>query len=121
VGQEAMGVASRMVAIPSKVLDKSIVGNEPSLRQAVHALADFNKDGAIVNKGGKLVLLPDTGRNGPDKEVHVLVALHGRVQVVVGNVKAGVGGIRRQEHAVDNQLGGDDIGSGSTDIAGIFY
>ena len=44
VGPEAMGVSSRMVAIPSKVFDKSCIGGESCLRQAVHDLVDFNRD-----------------------------------------------------------------------------
>ena len=54
--EEAGGVSNRMIAMGGKVLDKACVGNNPGLWQPVHALADFDHNVAIMDKGEQIVL-----------------------------------------------------------------
>jgi hypothetical protein len=51
------------------------VGDDASMRQAVHAFPDFDEDAVVFDEGGKLVLVHDGGGNFPSGNPHVFEAV----------------------------------------------
>jgi hypothetical protein len=86
MGEETVRVFCSYVAVLGEMLDESIVGELASLGKTVHSFADFNEDVSIVDEGLELVLFHDAGGNYFDWDSHVLVVLHGSVQVEVFDV-----------------------------------
>ena len=70
-----------------------------------------------MDKGRELVLHHDASGDSPNRDTHVLVADHGRVQVEIGDVEAAVGGAGSGDGAVDDYFGGGEVSSGRADVA----
>ena len=61
------------------MLLEALVGDDASLWQAVQSFSNFDVDPTVVNKRKKIILVDDFLWNDADWELHVLVAIHGRV------------------------------------------
>ena len=88
-----MGVATGIVAGLGEMEDKAFICDQSGLWQAVHAFADLDKDEAVVHEGQEVVLGHDAVGDGPNRDAHVLVPGHRRVEIKIGDVKTMVGSI----------------------------
>ena len=86
VTKKSGSVWSGVVTVFLKMLDEALIGQNPSLRKAVHSLADLHHDMVVVNEGGKVVLLRNGRRDKLGRNPHVLEALHGGVEVEIFDV-----------------------------------
>jgi len=115
--EEAGGVTSNgMIAMGGKVLDKACVGNNPGLWQPVHALADFDHNVAIMDKGEQIVLCHDGGRNVTNGNTHVVKSRHWIIKVKIGDVGGQKFGLGRGEHTVQQEFDGGEVGCGGADF-----
>ncbi len=62
--EETGCVFGGMVTIGGKVFDKTLVGKDACLWEAMHAFENFNHDIAVVYKGFEVILFHDGGWNG---------------------------------------------------------
>ena len=83
------------------MFDKGIIHDASGLGYTIHAFSDFDIYKAIVDEAGELVLFHDGGWNDSDWNPHVLVGVHGCVQVEVFQVHAHHFGVRCGENTVD--------------------
>ena len=73
VAPKAVGVATGIVAVLSKMADKAFIGDQAGLWQAVHAFADLDKDKAVGHEGQEVVLGQDAVGDGPNGDARVFV------------------------------------------------
>jgi hypothetical protein len=90
-----------------ETLDESIVGELASFGNTVHAFTD--KKVSVVYEGFELVLLHDAGRNDFAGDSHMLVLVHGSLQVEVYDVDRHELFIRSGQDAVEEALGCGDV------------
>ena len=83
VPPESRGVAGGGVAVLGEVDGEAFIGQLAGLGKAIHPLPDFNQDVTVVHKWCKVVLGHYAGRDGPNRDSHVFVPLHGSVEVEV--------------------------------------
>ena len=61
------------------MLLEALVGDDASLGKAIHSFPNFDVDPTVVIKRKKIILVDDFLWNDADWELHVHVAIHGRV------------------------------------------
>jgi hypothetical protein len=83
----------------------------------MHAFAAFNENVAVVDEGSELVLFHDAVRDDFDRDSHVLVLVHGSVQVEVLDVDGHEFGVGSGLDAVEEELGCSLVGGGGADVA----
>jgi hypothetical protein len=84
----------------------------------VHAFADLDEKVSVADEGLELVLLHDAGANIFKGDSHVLVLLHGSVQVEGFDVDRHKFCIGIGEGSVKEALGCGYVGGGSTSPGG---
>ena len=102
---KAWCVFGRDVAECGKVFAQLVVGDDAGLREAVHALVDFNANISVVNEWEELVLVDDFLRDYIDGESHVFVALHRGAIIKIFYVQHHVFGVRSRYGAVEVAFG----------------
>jgi hypothetical protein len=117
--EQARGVGAGVVTMGSKVFFEAGVGNDAGLREAIHPFADLNQYTIIVDNRGQVILSHDGRRNVPDVNPHVLVPVHGIVEVEILNVKGAESGTRGGNNTVEEELGCGQVGGFGGDIAWI--
>ena len=84
--EEARHVGSGTVTKGGKMFDEVVVGQDASLREAVHSLANFDHDRAVVNERREVVLGHDAVGNGGQWNAHVFEVFHWRFQIKIAEV-----------------------------------
>ena len=79
VTEEAGCVFAWVVAGLGKVCDEAFMGDDAGLGEAVHAFADFDHDGAVVDEVVEFILFHDDVGNGAGWDAHVFEFGHGSV------------------------------------------
>jgi hypothetical protein len=64
-----------------EMLDEYIVGELSGLGKTIHAFADFNENEFVMDEVLELVTLHEAGWNDVDGDSHILVLVHGSVEV----------------------------------------
>ena len=80
---QAGRVGDGVVSEGSKAFDELEIGDDTSLRKAVHATPNFNVDVPIVGERQKVVLSDDFFWEDVDGKSHVLVPFHGRAKIII--------------------------------------
>jgi len=85
-------------------------------------MPDLHINMAIVDKGMKIVMVHDVGRNNSDQNAHVSIIgrLHGGAQVKVLDVAHHALSARCGHDTVEEQLGSDEVCSFGADITRVF-
>ncbi len=87
VMKEARSVWSWLVTMGGQVGGKAGVGNDASLGKAIHALAYFDQNVVVVHQRKKIVLLEHDGGNVLERNAHVFISGHGRIEVKILDVQ----------------------------------
>ena len=105
MGEDAGCVLHLDVSVKSKVGDESIIGKAAGLGKAVHCIANFGIDMAIVDEGPEVVLVHDGFGDHMDWNPDVFVAGHGMVEVEVFEINGHETSKGGGEDLVENDLG----------------
>lgn len=103
---ETRSALNRAVAIFGEVHHKMIIGEDTSVREAIHALANFDENVAVVDEWRKVVVIHDYQRDVFNGDLHVLITRHQRAQVEALDVDGHELGMLGGEDAVGVNLDG---------------
>ena len=87
-----------------------VIGNASGLGEAVHALADFNEDVAIVLEGVELVEIHDGIGDDASGNAHVFKALHRCVEVKVLEIPGHEASIGGGDDTVEEAFDSGEVG-----------
>jgi hypothetical protein len=79
----------------------------------------FDKDVIIVDEGMEIVVVHDGGQDVFDRDVHVFIAVHGRVEVEILDVDGHETRIGGGDDTVEKDFDGRQISGGGSHFAGI--
>jgi hypothetical protein len=105
------------IAMWCKEFGEAVISNTASLGKAVHPLADLNVDVVMMDERCKLVLGHDGVGDDGNRDAHVLILLHGHVEIEVLEVDSHKVSIRCGDHAIKEYLDVSEISGLGTDIA----
>jgi hypothetical protein len=100
-----------------KEFSEAVVSDGAGMWKTVHPFADLNVDVVMMDERCKLVLSHDGVRDDGDRDAHVLILLHGRVEIEVLEVNSNEVSIRCGDHAIKEYLDGSEIGGFGANIA----
>ena len=104
-----------------EAFSEEFVGNDPGLRESVHAFSDLHVEVAMVDFGSQVVCLHEIFWDKAGWYSHIFISVHRCFQVEILNVGAAVFGTRRGKDTVPKDFAGDHIGSPSGDFARVSY
>lgn len=102
-----------------KVGNKGIIGDLAGLGKTIHALADFDIYVAVVDERAEVVLVEDGFGDEGNGNHHVLIPVHGGIEVKIFDVHGHELGIGRGEDTVEEKFGGGEASSLGANIARI--
>ena len=108
---EASGDRHGDIAMGEQEFGKAVIGNASGLGEAVHALADFNEDVAIVLEGMELVEIHDGIGDDASGNAHVFKVLHRCVEVKVLEVPGHEASIGGGDDTVEEAFDSGEVGS----------
>ena len=114
---QARSNGDRGIAMWRKEFGEAVISNAASLGKAVHPFADLDVDVVMMDERCKLVFCHDRVGDDGDGDAHVLVLLHGRVEIEILEVGSRETGIGCGDHAIEEYLDGSEIGGLGADIA----
>ena len=91
------------------------------MARCVHAFANFHHNVTVMDERSKVVLREDNVRNRSERDAHVFIARHRRVQVKIRDVYRHVLRVECGNNTVEMALDGGDIDSGRANVVRIIY
>jgi hypothetical protein len=96
-----------------------IIGNVPSLWEAIHTFTDLDINMVVMHKGRQVVFGHNQVRNDRNRDGHVFVLVHGCVQIKIFEIACHEAAIGSGDHAIKEDFDCGEVCGFSANITNI--